>query len=44
MDRGLVTGFGIAAYNIYDEPTLETVTGELMAMLGGAAGMSLGMG
>ncbi|WP_299465554.1 LysM peptidoglycan-binding domain-containing protein [uncultured Microscilla sp.] len=41
---GIVTGFGIAAYNIYDEPTLETVTGELMAMLGGATGMSLGMG
>ena len=41
---GTAVGIGVAAYNIVEDPSLETAVGEVMAMLGGAGGFTLGMG
>ena len=41
---GTAVGAGLAAYAIYEDPTLETTMGEVTSILAGASGFTLGMG
>jgi LysM repeat protein len=41
---GLAIGIAVSAINIYENPSFETVIGEVSAWIGGAVGTSIGVG